>query len=300
MRGRAALSLSGVRDSLEDFWPRQCSLPKQPYAAVWKTATACESPPAHVKDGRDRQSRSKVPIFGKWRTLPCIFFENARSALEAAAASFAMERAPVFPQGDALPDVKISQQVFWIMRTGPRERLACRCRPTPEKFHFAASIRFCGCLRPAIRLPACRRIYKALSETRREETGASPQNSGKARKCENCPDKEGSPRQFLLSASAAPAACGRLRLCKMPCLEVCLLVLQGFSSRWPSVAFVNILGRSRRFSLCCVRCLCFLPKGADGQNFPSMPVAGAPAGTYNARCRPWRGFQTAGRERRCI
>ena len=174
-------------------------------------------------------------------------------------------KAPVFPQGGALPDVKISQQVFWIMRTGPKERSACRRRssrrPTPEKFHFAASLLFCGCLRPAIRLPARRRIYKALSETRREETGASSQNSGKARKCENCPDKEGSPRQFLLSASAAPAACGRLRLCKMPCLEVCLLVLQGFSSPWRLLPLSTSWGEAGASPFVAFAVYAFFPKG---------------------------------------
>ena len=43
----------------------------------------------------------------------------------------------------------------------------------------------------------------------------------------------------MLSASASLGACGHLRPCKFPCLQVCFLVLQAFASLWQSVDFVN-------------------------------------------------------------
>ena len=72
------------------------------------------------------------------------------------------------------------------------------------------------------------------------------QSADKARKRKNCPDKRKNQWQFLLPASAALAACGHLRPCKIPCLQVCFLGLQAFSSLWQSVDFGNILRAAYR------------------------------------------------------
>ena len=48
-----------------------------------------------------------------------------------------------------------------------------------------------------------------------------------------------------ICASGVSCTCSlqSLTSCKLPCLQVCFLVLQAFSSLWQSVDFVNILGR---------------------------------------------------------
>ena len=67
------------------------------------------------------------------------------------------------------------------------------------------------------------------------------QSADKVCKRENCPEKKENRGRFLLSASAAHAVCDHLRSGKIPCLQVCFLGLQAFSSLWQSVDFVNIL-----------------------------------------------------------
>ena len=72
------------------------------------------------------------------------------------------------------------------------------------------------------------------------------QSADKARKRKNCPKKKENRGQFLFSAAAALAACGHLRPCKIPCLQVRFLGLQAFSSLWQSVDFGNILRAAYR------------------------------------------------------
>ena len=72
------------------------------------------------------------------------------------------------------------------------------------------------------------------------------QSADKARKRENCPKKKENRGQFLFSAAAALAACGRLCSGKIPCLRVCFLGLRAFPSLWQSVDFVNILRAAYR------------------------------------------------------
>ena len=103
----------------------------------------------------------------------------------------------------------------------------------------------------------------------------------------------------MLALSAAPAACGHLRLCKLPWLQVCFLALQGgckpeglqvlqgktlsvqskieatsrFFKAWQSVDFVNALKRKTpaAASSACFICFC-LPVGAPSK--PNFLICG--------------------------
>ena len=52
--------------------------------------------------------------------------------------------------------------------------------------------------------------------------------------------------EAIFASCVSPhAACGHLRPCKLPCLQVCFLVLRAFALLWQSVDFVNILRRRK-------------------------------------------------------